>query len=363
MVSRRTTRKLGMKKRLKGVSPREEIRRRGYKALTKGIPQTVIAATLGVNRITVNRWDKRRKKNGPESWRDVPRPGPAPKLNKAQGERLKRILLRGALEHGYPSELWTLKRVAEVIKKEFGVEYNVTHVWRVLRGLGFSPQVPQQVAMERDDKRIREWVLNEWPKIVDLAREIGATILFLDECAVQSHPNVHRTWAPKGARPKLLVREGKRDKLSLISAVTTAGELYFSIHEKAIKGPEVMVFLHHLLREIPGKVIVVWDSGGIHRSVEVKEFLWLNRKRLVTRRFPTYAPHLNPDEQVWMLAKDKDLANWRPRDIVEMKRVVRAELLKLARQKGRVGSAICHAQIPLPVKGRLPRGWRRRLTV
>ncbi|MGI0130030.1 MAG: transposase, partial [Thermoplasmata archaeon] len=42
-----------------------------------------------------------------------------------------------------------------------------------------------------------------------------------------------------------------------------------------------------------------WDNGGIHRCVEVNTFVWLNRRRLELRRFPPYAPELNPDEMVW----------------------------------------------------------------
>ena len=94
--------------------------------------------------------------------------------------------------------------------------------------------------------------------------------------------------------------------------------------------------------------MVVWDSGGIHRAVMAKEFLWLHRKRLVTRRFPTYAPELNPDETVWNVAKYQDLPNWCPRNIEQMTLVVKREMGHLKRQPARLRSAIRHAKIPLP---------------
>ncbi|MHB8566819.1 MAG: hypothetical protein ACYC7D_00690 [Nitrososphaerales archaeon] len=64
--------------------------------------------------------------------------------------------------------------------------------------------------MERDDYYIKWWVENRWPEIVELAREEKAAILFLDESSVQSQPNVRRTWAPRGSRPEIRAKWGKR---------------------------------------------------------------------------------------------------------------------------------------------------------
>lgn len=91
------------------------------------------------------------RSKGPNSWKDISPPGRPSLLTKKQKEELRAILIKGPLSQGYPTDLWTLKRVAEVIVKEFGVRYNVTHVWRVLRDKGFSAQVPLLRAKERDE--------------------------------------------------------------------------------------------------------------------------------------------------------------------------------------------------------------------
>lgn len=196
---------------------------------------------------------------------------------------------------------------------------------------------------------------DEWPKIVLQARETGATIFFLDESGIQSSPNVRRTWALRGSRWVIKARE-RREKLSLISAVNADGDLYFRIHEENITGTDVLAFLRYLLREVPNKIMLLWDNGAIHRRKDVKQFLYDNRERLYTRRFPPYAPELNPDEQIWNILKYQELPNWCPDTKEEMKRTVSNRLRKLQWQPARVRAALHESALPLPVGGYLGGG-------
>ena len=76
------------------------------------------------------------KNCGSGSWKDLKPLGKPSKLSGKQRQALMKILMKGALARDYTTDLWTLKRAAEVIRQEFGVERNVTHVWRVLQDLG-----------------------------------------------------------------------------------------------------------------------------------------------------------------------------------------------------------------------------------
>ncbi|MDG7015948.1 MAG: IS630 family transposase [Nitrososphaerota archaeon] len=328
---------------------REQKRRMGYELLREGVPRAEVAERLGVRWATANDWMKRLKAEGKSSWHDKQRRGRPQKLTTSQKSGLKRILKSGALKYGYPTELWTLKRTAEVIEKEFGVSYNVTHVWRVLRSLGLTAQVPLLRAMERDDDYIAWWVENKWPEILALAETENATILFIDESAVQSQPNVRRTWARRGSRPEIRAR-ARREKLSVFSAVGMDGQLFFSVHGHDLEGRDTVVFLRKLLKEKRDdeRLLVVWDGASIRKSGNVKRFLERHRPTITTRLFPPYAPELNPDEYVWNLAKHHDLANWCPVNKKEMRSVIRRELRTLSTQNDRVASAIRHAEIPLP---------------
>ncbi len=330
------------------MSAREERRRLAYRWLSRGISKAEVARRLEVSWTAVQKWEKRRLADGPNSWREHKHPGPHRRLTAEQRNKLRKLLLEGARAHGYETDLWTLKRMAQAIKDEFGVEYTESGAWRLLRDMGFSAQVPLPRAPERDERYIRQWVREEWPKIQTRARRTGATILFLDESCQQSFPNVRRTWAPEGSRPEMRYRQGNRLKLNLISAVSPGGALFFDIHEESSDGMRVLWFPEQLLEEVEGRLMVIWDNGRIHRSAEVKTFLGEHRQRLETRRFPPYAPELDPDEQVGTVLKHQRLANWCPKTEEEIRAGVERELRSMQAHPELVASFIRHSELPLP---------------
>ena len=328
------------------LTAREERRRLAYRLLQRRVPKAHIARALGVSYVAVWRWEKRWRTEGPASWREHEHPGSERRLSPRQMRALPSILKRGARARGYPTDLWTLKRVAEVIRKEYGIEYTLSGVWRVLRALGLSAQVPLRRALERDEGYIRQWIREGWPEILRRALETRATLVFVDESGVQTTPNVRRSWAPEGVRPILRCR-ASREKLSVISGVTLEGELYFEVHRHDLSGTEVIWFLEQLLEEIPGRIVVVWDNIGIHRSAEVATFLWMKQGRLTVRRLPPYAPELNPDEGVWDVIKNDRLGNYCPLSLDELERTLQQELASLKASPERVMRAIEQTELPI----------------
>ncbi len=140
-------------KHISQLTLREQKRNVGYELLRQGCTKAQVAKAVCVSWVTANRWTKQLQTKKARKH-DKKRSGRPVKLSISQRAKLKRILKNGAQQYGYPTELWTLKRVSEVINKEFDVKYNTTHVWRVLRSMGFSAQVPLLRAMERDEKYI-----------------------------------------------------------------------------------------------------------------------------------------------------------------------------------------------------------------
>lgn len=118
-----------------------------------------------------------------------------------------------------------------------------------------------------------------------------------------------RTYAPVGQTP--ILREWwTRDHLSAISAISPEGKLYFSCQDHALNSEDVIAFLEHLLREVPGRMVIMWDGSPIHRSQVIKEFLAKGAaQRLHLERLPAYAPELNPDEGLWAQLKGVELRN------------------------------------------------------
>ena len=104
------------------------------------------------------------------------------------------------------------------------------------------------------------------------AIEEQRTLVFADQSGFYLLPLVLRTYAPAGQTP--VVKEClSHDHLSAMSGITPEGKLYMTMQERSYKGPDVVSFLQHLMRYIPGKLLVLWDRAPIHRSKVVKEFL------------------------------------------------------------------------------------------
>jgi transposase len=137
----------------------------------------------------------------------------------------------------------------------------------------------------------------------------GRTILFIDESAFYLLPGVVRTWAPVGETPILRCKL-TRDHYSVISAITPAGEIYLTMQSKAFDSVAVIAFLEHLLCEIEGQLLIIWDGATIHRSKAIKAFLSAGAaQRIWLERLPAYAPDLNPDEGIWHYLKHVELKN------------------------------------------------------
>ncbi len=151
------------------------------------------------------------------------------------------------------------------------------------------------------------------------ARAEDRTILFVDEAGFYLLPFVARTYSPRGQTP-VLRAPLSHDHLSVISALTPDGRLFTHIQEMAFRGPAVVAFLRQLLRQIRGRLLVIWDGAPIHRCQAVKDFLAAGAgQRLHLERLPAYAPELNPDEGVWTLLKCRELKNRCCRDLDELR--------------------------------------------
>jgi transposase len=151
----------------------EERRRQAIAMLGEGKTPTKVAKVLKTTPTSVCRWQKAHREGGARALKAVPHPGPEPKLTKSELKKLRRMVLQGPKRHGYATELWTLARVAELIEVTFGVTYDPSQVWRILRGLGFSCQKPERRARQRDEQAIAQWRLKEWPRIKKRAAKRG----------------------------------------------------------------------------------------------------------------------------------------------------------------------------------------------
>lgn len=150
--------------RPKGTAAELEARRlRAADLLRDGKTTAQVAALIGAGHSSVKKWKAAMVKG--ESLAAKPPPVRSCKLNDSQKAELVEILVRGPLASGFRTDLWTCRRVAEVVQKRFGVSYHPDHLGRILHDLGFTPQKPEQVARERDEEAIQRWPKQDWPRI------------------------------------------------------------------------------------------------------------------------------------------------------------------------------------------------------
>ena len=159
------------------------------------------------------------------------------------------------------------------------------------------------------------------------------TIVWVDESAFYLLPAVVRTYAPRGATPVLRVPLS-HDHWSAIGGLTDTGRLLLQMQEVAFRGPTIVRFLQHLLRHLPGKLLVIWDGASIHQAQPVKDFLAAGAaQRLHLERLPGYAPDLNPIEGVWRYLKHVELRNLCCDDLPELQREVGLAARRLRRKR------------------------------
>jgi transposase len=133
--------------------------------LTQGVHQSEVARQVGASPQSVSRWARQLAEGGRRSLRKAGRAGRRPRLTQKQLKGIEKALQRGPEALGYETSLWTSQRVADLIEREFAIQYHAGHVWRILRRLGWSCQRPTGRALERNGGAIRHWKKHRWPAI------------------------------------------------------------------------------------------------------------------------------------------------------------------------------------------------------
>src|SRR5207245_2271846 len=210
----------------------EELQRRRERALAllrQGYPPVEVAERVGVDRRSVRRWKAAVRERGAKALRAQPVPGRPRKLDAPSLKELKRDLLKGAQAAGFPTDLWTCPLIAHLV--------------------------------------------------------------FLDETGFLMAPLVCRTWAPRGQTPVFYQRGGSRQKVSCMGALAVPPRrhrlhFYFRLHpNENINTDRALDFLLQLLRQLPGNLVVIWDSARTHRARKVEAFLY-RHLRLYLEYFP-----------------------------------------------------------------------------
>jgi putative transposase len=188
------------------------------------------------------------------------------------------------------------------------------------------------------------------------ARRQDAHIALIDESGLMMAPLVRRTWAPRGETPKLVQSSGggPREKVSVAAALWLTPRrdqlgLYFQTLVNDFFNPwNVAAFLEALLVAVPGRVVVVWDGGSMHKGDPIRQTQEIYSDRITLERLPPYAPMLNPIEPLWSWLKYDRLSNFAPRNALELNQRVFAELIQVRRDQELLQALFHASDLPLP---------------
>ena len=172
-----------------------------------------------------------------------------------------------------------------------------------------------------------------------------AHLAFLDESGFLLIPNVRRTWAPRGQTPVLQCHFNWQ-QLSVIAGISFR-RFYFRLFPGAIKGPQIIEFLHALGRQIRQPLLVIWDGLPAHRSTLVREYLEALDGAIQIEQVPGYAPELNPTEYIWEHLKYHELANHCAGNFADLQTSARNRLRSMQRRPTLITAFWHQAGLPL----------------
>lgn len=132
------------------------LRKRTVKRLKAGEKVRDLAKEFGVVEQTIYNWRNAYDRDPKHGLDHHPR-GPASQLVAEQRQDLAKVLEQGALAFHFPTDLWTVPRVCQVIEERYGIHFDPSNVWHILTQMGFSCQVPERRARQRKAKDIKRF--------------------------------------------------------------------------------------------------------------------------------------------------------------------------------------------------------------
>jgi transposase len=132
----------------------------------EGIAPPQVARRLRVSRKSAYAWHARWVEDGTDALVSKGPSGRPSRMRPEWRAWLEAALEQGPAAHGWvEDQRWTLARVVTVIARRFHVRFSIKQTSRILHEMGFSVQVPQHRAAERDQQAVATWAKETWPRV------------------------------------------------------------------------------------------------------------------------------------------------------------------------------------------------------
>ena len=144
----------------------EQRRRTALSLLVEGISQSEVARRVGVSRQAVSTWVTAKREGGVKALASKGKPGRKTAPTPAELKKVEAALLKGPVKNGYRNDLWTLRRVAEIIARVTGrPRPSISRTWGVLRTMGWSCQRPARRARQQDAEAVADFRERTWTTV------------------------------------------------------------------------------------------------------------------------------------------------------------------------------------------------------
>lgn len=240
--------------------------------------------------------------------------------------------------------LWTRQKIADYVKRVYGVKLTLQSVSNYLGRWGLTCQRPTKRAYAQDDIRVKSFKEQEYPAIAARAKIENAEIYWGDEVGVCNSANYERGFAPKG-HPPILKVETRRERVNLISAVTNKGSVRFMVYEGTMTQQRLLDFMRRLVTDASRKVFLILDNLRVHHGKLVADWLEKNKDKIEVFFLPPYSPEINPDEYLNHALKLDVHSNDHPRNRKDLTHKVHSFMRRLQHKKERVVAFFRHKNL------------------
>lgn len=284
--------------------------------------RTEVGRLLGVSRAAVSGWVSTYQKSGKEAVMKKKRGRRSQDMKLLKPHQCATIVNivrdRCPDQLKLPFALWTREAVSDLIERKFGLRLAIRTVGNYLKRWGFTPQKPLQRAYERQEKVVKTWLNDTYPKLSARAKEEGAEIHWGDEAGFRSDHQTGTSYSPRGKTP-VVTSTGKRFRVNMISTVTNKGTLRFMLFEENFTSKVFLTFLNRLIKGSKKKIFLIVDNVKVHHAKVVQTWREENKNKIELFFLPAYSPELNPDELLNQDVKSNAVGRKRAKNLQELK--------------------------------------------
>ena len=310
-----------------------------------------IIETLGISKSAFYVWKKKNKEWGVKALKKSKTVwGKKKDMNKNLTKKEKNLLVKIISKEPRETEklmldfgLWTVKLIQHVIKEVFGKDLKRNKTREIVIELWYTNQTPLFRAYQQNPEKVEKRLDEELPSILNEAKEEWRSVFYGDEAGFKSTDNRGKTRWKKWVTP-IVKATGARFGVNAISIVSTKWVLRFMVYKWNFNTDLLISFLKKVIYKRDEKITLILDWHPTHKTKKLKYFLESIDHQIKIYHLPWYSPELNPDEQVWLHARN-DLKWLIPQSISHQIAMVRKVLHKQQKQKDKLQSYFKHPDV------------------